>query len=93
MPAGGGAEERLTTGDEGIRHAWYSSDGRWLYLQPSHRNIDRIPASGGQVQPVTNLPEAGLFMEEPTISPDGRYLYYCRSNGGSSIWRMRLTTD
>ena len=67
-----------------------SPDGRWIYIQPSHRNIRRMPAQGGRLEQVTHFPEAGLFLEEPTISPDGRYLYYCRGNGGSSLWLLKL---
>ncbi|MGH9532681.1 MAG: protein kinase domain-containing protein [Terriglobales bacterium] len=90
MPAEGGKEEQLTFGHERMRHAFYSPDGKWIYVQPSHRNIYRIPASGGVMQPVTRFPESGLFLEEPTISPDGRSLLYCRSNGGSSLWLITL---
>ncbi|MGH9650424.1 MAG: TolB family protein, partial [Terriglobales bacterium] len=90
MPAGGGKEEQLTFGHERVRHASYSPDGKWIYVQPSHRNIYRIPASGGAMQQVTKFPESGLFLEEPTISPDGRSLLYCRSNGGSSLWLITL---
>ncbi len=90
IPADGGEEERLTAGEERIRHASYSPDGRWLYFQPSHRNIYRMPSSGGPAQAITLFPEAGLFIEEPTLSSDGRSLAYCRSNGGSSLWRLSL---
>ena len=90
IPAGGGALEQLTTGDERMRHPFYSPDGRWIYIQPSHRNIARLPAAGGRLELVTHFPEAGLFLEEPTISPDGKFLYYCRENGGSSIWLLTL---
>jgi Tol biopolymer transport system component len=90
MPSAGGKEERLTTGDERMRHAFYSPDGRWLYVQPSHRNIYRLPATGGALQPVTSFPESGLFIEEPTLSPDGRTLAYCRSNGSSSLWLLSI---
>ncbi|MCI0354268.1 MAG: protein kinase [Acidobacteria bacterium] len=90
MPAEGGREEQLTFGHERMRHAFYAPDGRWIYVQPSHRNIHRIPANGGRMQQVTKFPESGLFLEEPTISPDGRSLLYCRSNGGSSLWLITL---
>jgi WD40-like Beta Propeller Repeat len=50
----------------------------------------RSPASGGPLQKVTNSPESGLFIDEPTISPDGRWLAYCRSNGGSSLWLLKI---
>ncbi len=90
IPVGGGQEQRLTTGYERIRHFFYSPDGRWLYVQPNHGNIHRIPADGGPSQPVTRFPEPGLFLEEPTISPDGRYLAYSRSHGGSSLWLLTI---
>jgi TolB protein len=91
MPASGGAMQQLTTGFERMRHPFYSPDGKWIYIQPSHRNICRVRAEGGPLQQVTRFPEAGLFLEEPTISPDGRYLYYCRENGASSLWLMTLS--
>jgi len=89
-PASGGEEKVLTSGYERIRHVFYSPDGRWIYAQQSHRNIYRMPASGGPLQKVTNFPESALFLEEPTISPDGRWLAYCRSNGGSSLWLLKI---
>ena len=93
MPASGGPMQQLTTGYERMRHPFYSPDGRWIYIQPSHRNIYRVPAQGGRVEQVTRFPDAGLFLEEPTISPDGRYLYYCRGNGGSSLWLLKLEAE
>ncbi len=90
MPATGGQAQRLTEGSDRIRHMLYSSDGRWLYFQPNHQNIYRMPAAGGPAQQVTHFPESGLFIEEPTISPDKRYLVYCRSNGGSSLWLLKI---
>jgi Tol biopolymer transport system component len=90
IPSGGGQEQRLTTGFERMRHPFYSPDGRWLYVQPSHRNIYRMPADGGPQQQVTRFPESGLFIEEPTISPDGRYLVYNRGHGGSSLWMLTI---
>jgi Tol biopolymer transport system component len=90
VPAGGGAMQQLTTGYERMRHPFFSPDGRWIYIQPSHRNIYRVRAEGGPLEQVTHFPDAGLFLEEPAISPDGRYLYYCRGNSGSSLWLMTL---
>jgi Tol biopolymer transport system component len=90
MPATGGDARRLTKGTDRIRHMFYSSDGRWLYFQPNHLNIYRMPADGGPVQQVTHFLEAGLFIEEPTIAPNNLYLAYCRSNGGSSLWSLKI---
>ncbi len=90
IAASAGEEKVLTSGYERMGHPFYSPDGRWIYVQPSHLNIYRMPASGGPLQKVTNFPESGLFLEEPTISPDGRWLAYCRSNGGSSLWLLKI---
>jgi len=90
MPASGGPLQQLTTGFERMRHPFFSPDGKWIYIQPSHRNIYRVRPEGGALEQVTRFPEAGLFLEEPTISPDGKYLVYCRENGGSSLWLMTL---
>ncbi len=38
---------------------------------------------------MTRFPESGLFLEEPTLAPDGSALAYSRSNGGSSVWVLR----
>jgi Tol biopolymer transport system component len=92
VSAQGGEERALTSGFERMRHVFYSPDGRWIYVQPSHRNIFRLPEEGGPLQRVTNFPESGLFLEEPTISPDGKFLVYARSRGGSSLWLLTLGT-
>jgi hypothetical protein len=80
----------LTTGDERMRHMQYSRDGRYIYVQRSHRNVLRFPANGGPLEPITTFPESGLFIEEPTLSPDGRSLAYCRRNGGASLWMLTV---
>jgi Tol biopolymer transport system component/serine/threonine protein kinase len=93
IPMSGGEERILTSGYERVGHPFYSPDGRWVYVQPSHLNIYRMAAAGGALQKVTNFPESGLFLEEPTISPDGRWLAYCRSNGGSSLWLLKIESN
>jgi serine/threonine protein kinase/Tol biopolymer transport system component len=92
IPSGGGQEEPLTTTPERIRHQSYSPDGGWLYVQPSHGNIYRVPADGGPMQQVTHFPES-VFLEEPRLSPDGRHLVYNRGRGGSSLWMLTIAPD
>jgi hypothetical protein len=70
----------------------FSSDGRWIYVQPNHLNMYRNPAEGEKLEQVTHFPESGLFMEEPKVSPDGHWLVYCRSSGLSSLWLLGLGT-
>ncbi len=90
IPSSGGQEKVVASEYERLRHLFYSPDGQWIYVQRSHRNIYRMPASGGPLQQVTNFPDAGLFLEEPTISRDGHWLAYCRSNAGSSLWLLKI---
>jgi Tol biopolymer transport system component len=93
MPVDGGPEQQLTQGLERNLHFFYSPDGRLLYVQPSHKNIWRMPADGGPLQQVTHFPESGLFLEEPTISPDGRWLVYNKGGGGASLWMLTIGSD
>jgi hypothetical protein len=59
---------------------------------------DAVPPTNGSVAVTPTRAEkcrmsaetARLFLEEPTISLNGRYLVYCRSNGGSSLWVLTL---
>jgi Tol biopolymer transport system component len=90
QPAAGGEARQLTFGAERMRHASFSPDGLWIYVQPSHRNIWRVPTAGGPLEQVTTFPESGLFLEEPTLSPDGHALAYARWKGGASLWLLTL---
>jgi Tol biopolymer transport system component len=51
VSAQGGEERQLTSGDERMRHVFYSPDGRWIYVQPSHRNIYRLLRREGSSGP------------------------------------------
>ena len=79
-----------------IRHAFYSLDMDWLYVQPNHGEIYRLPLPIRRdlesviPDPVTHFDDPALFLEEPLLSPDGLLLIFCKSNGGSSLWRFTL---
>ncbi len=90
QPAAGGEARQLTFGAERMRHASFSPDGNWIYIQPSHRNIWRVPTAGGSLEQVTTFPESDLFLEEPTLAPDGRALAYARFTRRTSIWLLNL---
>jgi Tol biopolymer transport system component len=90
MPLKGGEEKRLTDGRDRIRHLSWSPDGRWIYYQPNHGNVWRVPAAGGTPEQVTHFQEAGLFLEEPTVSTDGHWLAYSKWRGGASLWLVKL---
>jgi serine/threonine protein kinase len=77
-------------------HPFLSPSGKWLYFQPDHKNLYRVPGPAQdwrQASPekVTSFPESGLFLEDPQISRDGRQLFYSRALITGDIWIMRLT--
>jgi hypothetical protein len=54
IPVAGGEERQLTSGPDRIPHFFYSPDGRWIYIQPNHRNIYRMPADADAQTPVSH---------------------------------------
>jgi len=75
-------------------HPFFSPSGKWMYFQPDHKNLYRVP---GPVQDwkkadpvkVTEFPEpAGLFLEDPQISSDGKQLLYSRGKITGDIWLL-----
>jgi Tol biopolymer transport system component len=75
-------------------HPFFSPSGRWVYFQPDHKNIYRVPGPAQDWKPadpvkVTDFPEAGLFLEDPQISRDGKQLLYARGKITSDIWILK----
>jgi hypothetical protein len=78
-------------------HPFLSPSGKWLYLQPDHKNLYRVPGPAqswrqAAAEKVTNFPESGLFLEDPQISRDGRQLFYSRASITGDIWIMKRGT-
>jgi Tol biopolymer transport system component len=76
-------------------HPFFSHDGKWVYYQPDHKNLYRIPGpavgwKAATPQQVTFFPESNLYLEEPQISEDGKYLYYSRRSVSSDLWLGRF---
>ena len=66
-------------------HPFFSPSGRWVYFQPDHKNLYRVPGPAQDLKPsdpekITHFPESGLFLEDPQISRDGKH---CHSRGRS----------
>src|SRR5262249_53139340 len=76
-------------------HPFLSPSGKWLYYQPDHKNLYRVPgpAQGwakATPEKVTNFPESGLFLEDPQISRDGHELFYSRARTTGDIWLIKI---
>ncbi len=108
IPAGGGVEERITSGKGYDDGPDYSRDGKWIYFNSDRSggwDIWRVPASGGGpgdklAQRVTSDEGEDWF---PHPSPDGKWLLYLTfpkgtegHNGrlpGMKLRRMKLPGD
>ncbi|MBS1828059.1 MAG: PD40 domain-containing protein [Acidobacteria bacterium] len=86
VSADGGLPRRLTTDStQEIVPSW-SQDGRWVYFTSNRSGryeIWKIPAQGGLASQVTK--EGGFHGVE---SPDGKYVYYAKSNSLAGLWRV-----
>ena len=94
MIAGGEARDVVKTIHHDF-HPFVSASGRWLYFQSDHKNISRVPGPAqdwraSEPEKVTNLPESGLFLEDPQFSRDGRELLYSRGRITGDLWLMDL---
>jgi len=94
-PVAGGRARWLVQTDRQDHHPIFTSSGKWLYFQPDHRNLWRIPgpSQGWRAAPpeqVTHYPESGLFLEEPQLSADGRRLVYSRIRTAGDLWTIEL---
>lgn len=94
-PVAGGESRVAVATPRSDFHPFFSPSGRWLYFQPDHKNIYRVPGPAQdwrQAEPekITDFPESGLFLEDPQISRDGRWLLYSRGRITGDIWIMNL---
>jgi len=96
VPIEGGETRTIAATPQDDYHPSISPSGRWVYFQPDHKNLYRVPgpAQGwrqAEPQKTTNFPESpGMFFEDPQLSKDGRQLLYSRGHVTGDIWMMRL---
>lgn len=93
----GGEPRTVVSTPRNDLHPFFSPKGRWLYFQVDHKNVWRVPgpAQAWKASPpvkVTNFPEAGLYLEDPHLSRDGRHLFYARGRTTGDLWVLRLDT-
>ena len=96
VPLAGGASRPVVVSPHKDYHPSLSPSGRWLYYLQDHRAIYRVPGPAQNwrlTEPEKvidfRLP-SGAFVEDPQISPDGRYLLYARGRFSSDIWVASL---
>lgn len=95
VPTGSTQSRVLISNSRENFHPSFSPDDKWVYYGPDHKNLYRIPGpalgwKSAQPQQVTFFPESNLYLEEPQMSADGKYLYYSRRSVSSDLWLGRF---
>jgi Tol biopolymer transport system component len=84
--ANGGKPKRLTSSPASDHTLRWSRDGKWIYFasdRSGERQVWKIAASGGEAARVTR--KGGFAAFE---SPDSQWVYYAKSDGASSLWKV-----
>ena len=94
VPVEGGVSQVVVATPKNDYHPFVSPSGRWLYFQPDHKNVLRVPGAGqgwrsAVPEEVTEFPESGLFLDDPQISGDGRHLLYTHGHLTGDIWLLK----
>ena len=97
VPVAGGTARLIPTGPYEAYHPFFSPSGRWVYFQPGHKNLFRVPgpAQGWASAPpekVTDFTGLDLYIENPRISRDGSKLFYTRGRRTGDIFILHLGT-
>ena len=95
VPVEGGASRVVVATPFEDYHPSLSPSGRWLYFQPDHKNLSRVPGPAqdwreAAPQQVTYFPESGLRIEDIQPSPDGRQLAFARGRTTGDVWILNV---
>src|SRR5262249_40142092 len=85
----------VDTGSFETYHPFFSPSGRWIYFQPGHKNLYRVPGPAqnwlkAEPQKVTDFSSIDLYIENPKISLDGTRLFYTRGRRTGDIVILRF---
>jgi Tol biopolymer transport system component/DNA-binding winged helix-turn-helix (wHTH) protein len=84
--AGGGKPQRMTTDPANDGNPSWSRDGQWIYfdsVRTGEQQVWKIPTDGGEAIQLTWDGGWG-----PLESPDGKFIYYTKALGATSLWRL-----
>ena len=95
VPISGGTPRIVVPATYEAFHPFFSRSGRWLYFQRNHKNIFRVPGLTQDWKPatpekVTDFTGIDLYIEQPTLSPDGSRLLYTRGRRTGDILIYRF---
>src|SRR5262249_37618462 len=95
VPISGGTPRVVIDAKYEAYHPFFSPSGRWLYFQPNHKNLYRVPGPAqdwraAPAERVTDFAGFDLYIEDPKISRDGKKLFYTRGRSTGDIVILHL---
>ena len=95
MPIAGGQGRPVDTGSFDAYHPFFSPSNRWLYFQPAHKNLYRVPGPAqswvkAEPEKVTDFSGIDLYIDDPKISLDGSKLFYTQGRRTGDIVILRF---
>jgi serine/threonine protein kinase/Tol biopolymer transport system component len=95
MPIAGGQGSPVDTGSFDAYHPFFSPSNRWLYFQPAHKNLYRVPGPAqhwakAEPEKVTDFSGIDLYIDDPKISLDGTKLFYTQGRRTGDIVILRF---
>ena len=95
VPLSGGTPRPIVDQKLEAFHPSFSPSGRWLYFQPNHKNLFRVPGpaqdwKSADPEKVTDFSGIDLYIEDPKISRDGKKLFYTRGRRTGDILILHL---
>ena len=95
VPIAGGPVHTIDTGSFDAYHPFFSPSNRWIYFQPAHKNLYRVPGPAQNwatavPEKVTDFSGIDLYIEDPKISRDGSKLFYTRGQRAGNIVILRF---
>lgn len=84
VPSAGGQSRQLTRGASEDSHPTWSADSEIVYFVRNHQNIYRVPAAGGEPQPVTDYRSFATIVDNPTV--DGERLIFTRHDKTGDLY-------
>jgi Tol biopolymer transport system component len=98
VPVSGGSPQQVVHERYQAFHPSFSPSGRWLYFQPNHKNLFRVPGpaqdwKSADPEKVTDFSGIDLYIEDPKISRDGKKLFYTRGRRTGDILILHMKRE
>ncbi len=92
-PLAGGAPRQLSRGDSEDSHPVWGADSQSIYFDRNHQDVYVVPLGGGAPRPVTNYRSFSISLDYPSVSADGRKLFFTRNDKAGDIYLLETPAE